>query len=480
MISPDLQRAITDLADVVSQMDDLERACEFACDRLQDALQGPVAILERTGARWRLRSSTSSASAPESEFFDDAVAPGETALSELVARAAAVQWAWVPLGGGEDRVMLVPADWQRQHEATALEPMVRQLGFALEAVALRSQARERRRILRSSYAFGRRLSRVRGQEGLHQFISDQVARASRANLAALALFSESEGHLRVVATTGYPHVLVQHVRVNPGEGVIGTVFTTRRPLLVSDISKVPHLHRRRPRYRTPSFMAVPLLWEETPLGVVCVTDRMDRAPFESDDLRVVRALAASSSLALTADAISERAELLSEWATIDPLTELFNRRYFRQRLEEEYQRARRYELPLSLLLLDLDDFKTVNDRFGHPAGDLVLRSVADVLRRNVRAFDVCCRYGGEEFVIVLPGGDSGDALSTANRVRQAIEAHRISVRANQPPVGVTASIGSVTLKRGDSVDDMITEADAALYEAKRAGKNQIRVAAPRS
>lgn len=479
MISPNLQRAITELADVVSQMDDLERACELACDRLQDALQGPVAILERTGARWRLRSSTSSASGPEADFFDDAVAPGETALSELTARAAAVQWAWVPLGGNEERVMLVPADWQQQHAET-LEPIVRQLGFALEAVGLRAQARVRTRMLRSSYAFGRRLSRVRGQEGLHQFISDQVARASRANLAALALYSEPEGHLRVVATTGYPHVLVQHVRVNPGEGVIGTVFRTQRPLLVSDISKVPHLHRRRPRYRTPSFMAVPLLWDEYPLGVICVTDRFDRAPFEANDLRVVRALAASSSLALTADAISARAELLSEWATIDPLTELFNRRYFRQRLEEEYQRARRYELPLSLLLLDLDDFKTVNDRFGHPAGDLVLRSVADVLRRNVRAFDVCCRYGGEEFVIVLPGGDSGDALTTANRVRQAIEAHRISVRTNHAPVGVTASIGSVTLKRGDSVDDMITEADAALYEAKRAGKNQIRVATPRT
>lgn len=478
MIPTDLPRAITRLADVVSQMDDLERACELACERLQEALAGPVAILERTGARWRLRSSTSSIAGADAEFFDDAVAPGETDLSELTTRAAAVQWAWVPLGGSENRVMLVPADWHQQRDPAALEPIVRQLGFALEAVAVRAEARGRTRMMYSSYAFSRRLSRVRGQEGLHQFISDQVARAGRANLAALALFSEPDGHLRVVATTGYPHVLVQHVRVSPGDGVIGTVFRTARPLLVSDISKIPHLHRRRPRYRTPSFMAVPLLWHERPLGVICLADRMDRAPFEADDLRVVRALAASSSLALTADAISERAELLSEWATIDPLTELFNRRYFRQRLEEEYQRARRYEVPLSLLLLDLDDFKIVNDRFGHPAGDVVLRSVADVLRRNVRAFDVCCRYGGEEFVIVLPGGDSGDAVATANRVRQAIEDHRISVRANTAPVGVTISVGAVTLKRGDTVEDLIAEADAALYEAKRGGKNQIRVAQP--
>jgi diguanylate cyclase (GGDEF)-like protein len=226
-------------------------------------------------------------------------------------------------------------------------------------------------------------------------------------------------------------------------------------------------------------MAVPLPWRERPLGVICVTDRTDGVPFDPDDLRVVRTLAASSSLALTADALSARAELLSEWATIDPLTELFNRRYFRQRLEEEYQRARRYDVPLSVLLLDLDDFKSVNDRFGHPAGDILLRSLADVLRRSVRAFDVCCRYGGEEFVIVLPGGDSADAVATADRVRQAIEAHRVSVRSNHAPVGVTTSIGAVTLKRGESVDDLIAEADAALYEAKRAGKNQIKIAAGR-
>jgi diguanylate cyclase (GGDEF)-like protein len=477
MISGELERSIAELADVVSRMSDLDRACELTCERLQAAMNGPIAILERSGPRWRLRSSTQPIDA-DSDPTDDTVAPAGTTLRELTARAASVQWAWVPLGAGEERIMLVSADWQQSNAAAPLEHTIRPLGYALEAVALRAKARVPARIVRETYAFSRRLARVKHGR-LHDVIAGEMARATRANVAALALFLPADGYLRIVATVGYPRVLVEHVRVRPGEGVIGRVFGTRRPLLVSDIAQHPQLNRRRARYRTPSFIGVPLLWREEPLGVVCVADRADGASFEDIDLQLLRALGAPASIALAAQEVSERAEMLSEWATIDPLTDLFNRRYFRQRLEEEFHRARRYNLPLSLLLLDIDDFKSVNDRFGHPAGDTVLRALADLLRRNVRAFDVCCRYGGEEFVLVLPGSDAEDALSTARRVRQAVEAQRLPVRADEPPVGVTLSIGSITLRAGDTVDDFIGAADEALYEAKRCGKNQIRVATHR-
>jgi diguanylate cyclase (GGDEF)-like protein len=477
MITSELQRVISELADVVSQMDDLALACELACDRLQDVLKGPVAILERSGERWRLRSGADAQlSGRETEIFNSSTARRETELQELTARAATVNWAWVPLGGGDARVILVPGEWQRENAAVPLEQTIRQLGFALEAVSVRAKVRERMHLLRSAYAFGRRLSRAGEQAPLYQVIADGIATATRSNVSTLALYSASDRLLRVVATAGYPRVLVEDVRVAPGEGVIGMVFKTRRPLLVADIATVPHLHRRRPRYRTPSFMAVPLLKREQPLGVLCVADRRDGAPFDTDDLRVLRALAPSAALAIDADAISSRAALLAEWATIDPLTGIFNRRYFRQRLEEEFQRARRYDLPLSLLLLDLDDFKSVNDRFGHPAGDAVLRATSDCLRRNVRMFDVCCRYGGEEFVIMLPGGDAVDAAATADRIRQAIGRHPFSVGPKDPPIHMSVSIGVVTLRPGNTVEELIEEADTALYEAKRAGKDQVRIA----
>ena len=473
MSTSDLQRAVAELADVVSQMDDLERACELACERLQLALDGPVAILERSGARWRLSAATPVSAAGALSEGGAVAAPGAD-LGDAAARP--VDWSWVPLGGNDQRVLLVPADCQHGDEAAALEQMVRQLGYALDAVATRARARAPRRLVRATYRFSRRLAEIRRRPNLHQFIADETARAARANLAALALFVEGQGHLRVVATVGYPRILVDHVRVLPGEGVIGSVFIAKRPLLVTDVSSAPHLHGRRSRYRTPSFMAVPILGHEEPIGVLCLTDRIDGAAFEADDLLIVRALASSASLALAADAISRQAELLGQWATVDPLTELFNRRYFHQRLEEEFQRARRYDLPLSLLLLDLDEFKSVNDRYGHVAGDSVLRSVADVLRRTVRAFDVCCRYGGEEFVVLLPGGDRSNALATAHRIREAIEMLRIPLRLGHPPVGITVSIGAMTLREGDTVEALIAEADAALYAAKRGGKNQVRVA----
>lgn len=474
MITTDLQRTLTELADVISQMDDLDLACELACERLEAALHGPVAILERSGSRWRLRSSSGGRQA--GEIADETVADDEVSLEELTARAESVQWAWIPLGAGEERVMLVPANWHPRRTAGPLEQNARQLGFALEAVALRAAGRERGRMIRASYGFTRRLSAVSGRAHLHQFIVDEVAEASRAKLGALALYSETEGCLHVAATRGYPRVLVQDVRVAPGEGVIGRVFRDRRPLLVSDIRKHPNLHRPRPRYRTPSFMAIPVLAQQQAIGVLCLADRFDGAPFEEADLAVARSLAASASLALSADALAQRAEVLGQWATIDPLTELFNRRYFRQRLEEEFQRSRRYHLPLSLVLFDLDDFKRVNDTYGHPAGDVVLRSISDVLRRTVRAFDVCCRYGGEEFVVVLPGSDADDASTTAHRVRLAVESHRVALRTGEAPVRVTLSAGCVSLGANDTVDDLIGAADEALYEAKQRGKNQIRVA----
>ena len=158
---------------------------------------------------------------------------------------------------------------------------------------------------------------------------------------------------------------------------------------------------------------------------------------------------------------------------VDGLTELFNRRYFETRLEQELQRQRRQLDELSLLLLDLDNFKQLNDSLGHLVGDTALKHVADILRRAVRIFDVCARYGGEEFVIVMPGAGPDTALRIAERIRRQVEQHFAAGRRSGVPVPLTVSIGVSTASPGVTREALVAQADRGLLVAKSRGKNQV-------
>jgi len=161
-------------------------------------------------------------------------------------------------------------------------------------------------------------------------------------------------------------------------------------------------------------------------------------------------------------------ELLGVQSTTDPLTGLYNRRAFFAKLEEELERARRYGLPLSLALLDVDAFKSYNDAFGHPAGDEVLRRVAQMLNEHKRQTDFVARYGGEEFAIILVNTDAAGGLMMAERFRQAIE------QADEFDRPVTASFG-IAAEDGteQSAAMLIKDADRALYRAKESGRNRV-------
>jgi diguanylate cyclase (GGDEF)-like protein len=154
---------------------------------------------------------------------------------------------------------------------------------------------------------------------------------------------------------------------------------------------------------------------------------------------------------------------------------VFNRRYLQVRLGEELQRSRRHEIPLALLLIDIDDFKIVNDSYGHLAGDLVLRDVAEILRRSVRVFDVCARFGGEEFVIIMPGSTAESAMRIAERIRERIENYRPADRLLSS-IRITVSVGLTVSDAETTVSQLLAQADGALYAAKHAGKNRIRSA----
>src|SRR5581483_3259641 len=177
---------------------------------------------------------------------------------------------------------------------------------------------------------------------------------------------------------------------------------------------------------------------------------------------------------------------LEELSVRDPLTGLYNRRYFQDRLTHEIQRARRHGRPLSLLIADIDHFKEINDTYGHQAGDEVLRSIALLLVNQTRATDITARYGGEEFVAVLPETDAHGALRVAEKLRESVAVTPLyhlerGVLGESPRTDETSSIGctisigvaSFDAKRMADAGELVRAADEALYAAKQAGRNRV-------
>ena len=167
-------------------------------------------------------------------------------------------------------------------------------------------------------------------------------------------------------------------------------------------------------------------------------------------------------------------EKLKELASTDPLTGLYNRRQYEMLFQHEIGRSRRRDSPLSVGILDLDNFKLVNDTHGHTAGDAVLRCVADVCRRNLRAIDIVGRLGGEEFIILMPECDIDQANILGNRLLKMIES--AVVDANTASIRITATIGITQLFPDDKgIEVIISRADDALYRGKRAGRNRVEI-----
>ena len=193
-----------------------------------------------------------------------------------------------------------------------------------------------------------------------------------------------------------------------------------------------------------------------------------------------RTRALAMSLAAQAAIALENARLhgiVQRQAITDELTELANRRYFMQTLDTELRRAERFEEPLALVFADLDDFKRVNDRFGHHVGDEVLKAFADVIRKRVRAIDLAARLGGEEFAVLLVETDLNGAEALAESLRAAVAALEVRV-VGGPPVRVTASFGIAAYPQTHTADELMAAADLALYRAKREGKNRVSVGTP--
>lgn len=254
-----------------------------------------------------------------------------------------------------------------------------------------------------------------------------------------------------------------------GEGIVGIAAKSGQPQIVFDARRDLHL-RSMPGINQflRSLLVVPLLVDNKIIGVVTIGKKEPNA-FGPKQMQILSILGGQAAVAMANSLLYKKIEKL---AITDGLTKVYNHRYFYKRAEEELARAKRYGKAFSLIMLDLDFFKKFNDQYGHKSGDLALSSVAQILMDSTRNIDVVCRYGGEEFTIILPETDSESAVPVAERIRSAVENHYFVVAEGQPPVHITVSLGVATYPTDvKSLDELIEYADRALYYSKEHGKN---------
>ena len=260
-----------------------------------------------------------------------------------------------------------------------------------------------------------------------------------------------------------------HETLRPlGDGLASWVVKEKRGLRIDDTpTDGPTLpfHPHMVDGKVRSVLAVPLLVDGRVVGVLSVQSRLPRA-YDEHQLSVLSTVAQQAAVAV------ENARHYA-LATFDSLTGVHLREYFFRRLEEEHARARRYAGAFSILMLDLDGFKEINDRQGHLAGDRYLRALGAAIKSRLRGADLACRYGGDEFCILLPETDLGGARPIAERIRQAV-AHLV-VETEGTPLRTTISIGIASFPEHDAgeLKGLLLRADQALYQAKRAGRDRV-------
>ena len=307
---------------------------------------------------------------------------------------------------------------------------------------------------------------------IYEAILAQSTELLDAERGSLWLLDETGSELTIKAARGIPTTAGQIDRVRVGEGIAGSVISRGQPLL-STIDALGRESLPERKYKTPSFISYPIAIGPRKIGVLNVADKRSGAFYNEDDLALMDLVAPQIALALERAIWQHRANQFQLMSITDPLTGLHNRRYLEARLSEELNRSKRYDTPMSFMMIDLDDFKFYNDRNGHQAGDRALEITAQCLRSTLRKADVAARYGGEEFSILLPQATLHEAGMIADRLRRTIMNTRFPHGESQPLGSVTLSIGLSSLSPSlDSVEAIIRAADRALYHAKSHGKNR--------
>jgi diguanylate cyclase (GGDEF)-like protein len=318
------------------------------------------------------------------------------------------------------------------------------------------------------------------KEELYRSTLEIAADLVGASRGSIMLVDKSEKSMQIGFCKGMNSQLAQTITVRVGEGIAGRVASSGLPLLVDDIEKDSRVGmRNRPRFRTKSLLCVPLKLKDKTIGVLNLADKENMGNFSRGDLNLLDSFAKLASLMIERNWTLERSSKLEQLSVTDHLTGLYNRRFMRNRLEEELNRSTRHGLKLTLIFVDLDYFKVYNDLSGHLAGDRALQKTAEILKASVRDMDTVVRYGGEEFCVILPDTAKTEATVVAERIRHEVERTAFPNEENLPSGRLTASFGISSFPDdGTTFSTLIHSADLALYKAKMEGRNRIVLGQP--
>jgi diguanylate cyclase (GGDEF)-like protein len=397
---------------------------------------------------------------------------GMTANAERVAAGEAPQD--VPVVGGDEISRLATAFNKMYHD-------------------VRDRTAETNRQAHFHQSFSHAVTACFASRDLAEALSDALivhAFHHDSPVGAIYLYDEETGQLTCAVAHGASDEMPRTVPV--GTGLVGQVYVANETLVVgADSAEGFHIDAGLATIEPRAVVLQPIGYSGNMLGVLVLTYTIE--PTEQD-LQYVANLADQFGIAvmsarqyaelqdLTQELEESRREILVQrdeavqLSITDPLTGLYNRGYLQVELERLIQSSARYKTDLSMIIFDIDHFKSVNDQHGHQAGDEVLRIIGSLLKRDTRASDMAVRYGGEEFVIILPETNEDEAAETAEKLRKAVADADIPVLSERT---ITISLGVATLGAEDqNMDSMVGRADAALYRAKGEGRNRVCVAEP--
>jgi diguanylate cyclase (GGDEF)-like protein len=341
-----------------------------------------------------------------------------------------------------------------------------QVSQGIQNARLYSSEQRRARQLEAINAIARQTTAVVNLEELMDKFCKLIL--ERFSVDHVAVLLETDGRLVMKAHQGkLTAAMKAGTTLELGTGLASRAFDSGKSVMENDVSgNAGYL----PGFvETQSEMCAPLLFFGEKLGVL-VLDSAQKHAFEDADTQSLEAVADICAGAIYNARHFERTRQL---AYQDGLTGVFNRRFFELRIAEEMERANRYGSQVAVVMLDIDHFKRLNDEFGHLLGDEVLRQVSKLLVQNVRKGDVLCRYGGEEFSLLLPQTSGDNAYEVAEKLRRAVEVYPFP--GVPRPVSVSAGVADCP-RFGKSRDEIVAAADAALYQAKQAGRNRVMTA----